>query len=479
MALKLYNTLKKRKEVFKSKKKGEVRIYSCGPTVYTYAHIGNFRSYIFSDLLSRYLEWKGFKVRHIMNITDVGHMTGDEELSEKGEDKIEKAAREQKKKPEEIARFFEKAFFEDAKLLNLRKAEKYPRASEHVKEMIGIVGKLVKKGYAYNIQGNVYFDINKFSDYGKLSGNTLKNLQAGKRVAVRGEKKNPFDFALWIKNPNHIMQWPSPWGKGYPGWHLECSAMSLKYLGEDIDIHTGGEDNIFPHHECEIAQSQASTGRRFVRYWLHARHLQVEGKKMSKRLGNFYTIRDLVKKGHNPLTVRFLLLSSNYRTKMNLTEESLKSAEETVKNLRSFVSNLKAFPGGKGAQLSKRIEKARKGFESAMDDDLNISLALSSVFDFVRDVNGLISEKRLSKNNVKAALDFISDIDKVLALDIGKGEEWLSLKQAKGKIKDLILKREEFRKKKSWREADKIRNKLKKEGIILEDTESGVRWRKD
>jgi len=283
--LKLYNSLTKQKEIFQSlaeekKKKKLVTMYTCGPTVYDYVHIGNLRSFLVADLLRRFLEFKGYKVKQVMNITDVGHMTSD---AESGEDKMEAAARREKKDPWQIAEFFTKAFFADAQKINLKKAWKYPRATDHVKEMIKIIEKLVKNGYAYEVNGSVYFDLSKFSDWGKLSGNKLEDLIAGARVEVISEKKNPYDFALWIKNPAHIMQWDSPWGKGYPGWHIECSAMAMKYLGEMIDIHTGGEDNKFPHHESEIAQSEGATGKQFVRYWLHVKHLMVDGEKMSNQ----------------------------------------------------------------------------------------------------------------------------------------------------------------------------------------------------
>ncbi|MFQ5648172.1 MAG: cysteine--tRNA ligase, partial [Candidatus Aenigmatarchaeota archaeon] len=389
MVLRFYNTLTKKKEAFKPLKKGEVRMYNCGPTVYMYAHIGNFRAYVFADLLRRYLEWRGLKVKQVMNITDVGHMTFDVVADSTGEDKVEKAAREEHKTPEQIARFYEEAFYEDAGKLNIKKAGVYPRATEHIPEMIEMIGKLLKKGYAYRGEdGWVYYDVTKFKGYGKLSGNTLEKLKAGHRLEVKKEKRHPQDFALWIKNPKHMMQWDSPWGRGYPGWHVECSAMSTKYLGLTLDIHTGGEDNIFPHHECEIAQSEGATGKPFVKYWMHTRHLIVDGKKMSKSLGNFYTLRDLLKKGHSPKAIRFLLLSAHYRTKLNLTEAALRQAEKNVKGLEELAARLKEIKDGKpNKELDKLTKKAGEEFGKAMDDDLNISLGLAKVFGFVREVN--------------------------------------------------------------------------------------------
>src|SRR3972149_2047156 len=292
MTLKLYNTYSKKLEEFTPIEDGKVKMYNCGPTVYSHPHIGNFRSFIFADVLHRYLEYSGYKVTQVMNITDVGHLTLDD--VEAGEDKLEAAAKREKKDPYQIAEFYMNEFFELAKLLNLLPAYKYPRATEHIKEQITLAEELIKKSYAYVVGGNVYFDVTKFAKYGKLSGNTLTQLKAGARIEVNTEKRNPMDFALWKNDPKHIMQWDSPWGKGFPGWHLECSAMSMEYLGETIDIHTGGEDNIFPHHESEIAQSESATGKQFVRYWLHCRHLLVDGKKMSKSEGNFYSVQDIL-----------------------------------------------------------------------------------------------------------------------------------------------------------------------------------------
>jgi len=377
-------------------------MYNCGPTVYDYAHIGNLRSFLFADLLRRYLEYSGLKVRQVMNITDVGHALADEDV---GADKIEAAAEKEKMSPSGIARKYEKAFFEDIKKLKIIPAWEYPRASEHVAGMIGIIKKLFKNGYAYvGKDSSVYFDVSKFKKYGELSGNRLENLMAGARVEENFAKKNPYDFALWIINPKHLMQWNSPWGRGYPGWHIECSAMSMKYLGETLDIHTGGEDNKFPHHECEIAQSEGATGKHFARFWLHTKHLLVNGEKMSKSKGNFYILGDILegehkiplnpplikgetegdsifpplikgetegdsifpplikgetegdsifpplikgetegdfsRKGYSARAVRYLLLSAHYRDELNFTFESLRSAENTLARLDDFYTKL-------------------------------------------------------------------------------------------------------------------------------------------
>jgi len=475
MVLKFYNTLSKKKDVFRSLKKGVVTIYNCGPTVYDYAHIGNFRAYVFADILRRYLEYKRFSVKQVMNITDVGHMTVDEVADGKGEDKIEMKARKEKKDPWQIAKEFEKAFFEDIAKLNIKRAMKYPRATENIKEMIRTIETLIKRGYAYEVNGAVYYDITRFKDYGKLSGNTIEKLKAGKRVEVLPEKKNWFDFALWKKDPKHMMQWDSSWGRGFPGWHIECSVMSMKYLGKTLDIHTGGEDNIFPHHECEIAQSEGATGKKFVRFWLHTRHLLVNGEKMSKSKGNFYTLRDLLKKGYDPKAIRYLLLSGHYRIRLNFTEKGLRSAEGTIKRLQDFVSVMKGIKVRKGRnpKVKKLVQKVKKDFEKAMDDDLNISLALARIFDFVREMNKLVSEG-IEKEDAKLVYETMLKFDEVLGLELDK----VKMEKPPKEIEKLIEKREGFRREKNWKEADKIRNRLRKMGYILEDTETGVKVKK-
>ena len=497
--LHLYNSLTKRKEIFRPEGK-EVKMYNCGPTVYNFAHIGNFRSYLVADLLRRYLEWKGFRIKQIMNITDVGHMTVDDSLQLGGVDKIEEAARQKGLSPKEISDFYTMAFFEDISKLNLLKAWFYPRASDHIVEMQKIISGLLKKGLAYQRGGSIYFDIQKFPGYGKLSGNTIKKLQAGKRVKIISEKKNPLDFALWIRNPKHLMQWESPWGRGYPGWHIECSAMSMEYLGHTLDIHTGGEDNIFPHHECEIAQSEGFTGKPFSRHWLHVRHLLVDGKKMSKSLGNFYTLRDLLKNGYSSRAIRFLLISAHYRTRLNFTERGLKAAEETLKSLDNFVSRMAQYPsrmhqseefsadpsrmsqsgaisGKENLKFSQMSESARKKFEQAMDDDLNISEGLAVLFDFVGQASKLAEKGQIGGKNSREAVEFIMDLDKVLGIGFEAGREWHSIQQAEERVRSLLLQREEFRQNKNWPEADRIRKVLAGMGIEVEDTKSGPKWR--
>lgn len=496
MALRFYNTLTRRKEVFRPLKRGTVTMYNCGPTVYDYAHIGNFRAYIFADMLRRYLEYRGLRVKQVMNITDVGHMTMDADADGRGEDKIEMKARKEKKDPWQIARFYEKAFFEDIDRLNIQRAMAYPRATECIEGMIKLIGRLIKKRHAYESAGSVYYDIGSFPAYGKLSGNTIDRLEAGAggRVEENQEKRNSLDFSLWIHNPMHIMQWDSPWGKGYPGWHIECSVMSMKHLGETIDIHTGGEDNIFPHHECEIAQSEGATGRRFVRYWLHTRHLLVNGEKMSKSKGNFYTLRDLLDKGYDPKAIRYLLMSGHYRMRLNFTEDGLKSAGETVRRIQELVSTLRGVKGRnkRNPEVRKLVGRVRKDFGEAMDDDLNISVALAGIFDFIREMNRLVSAG-IGRDDAMLAYRAMLEFDRVLGLELDKIKtaeteklgikdrafmiKWEGLKPD-GRIRELIEEREKLRKGRKWKEADRIRNIIREKGIVLEDMEKGVRVKK-
>ncbi len=472
--LKLYNTLTKKKELFKPLKKGIVTMYNCGLTVYDYAHIGNLRAFMFADILRRHLEYKGFKVKHVMNFTDVGHMFEDVDI---GKDKMEAAAKRERKDPWSIAEFYIEAFLEDSQKMNFEEPTVRPKATDHINEMIELTQKLIKKGYGYVVNGSVYFDVAKFKDYGKLSGNTIEKLKlgAGGRVEFNPDKRNQFDFTLWINDPKHIMNWKSPWcEKGYPGWHIECSAMAMKYLGETIDIHTGGVDNLFPHHENEIAQSEAATGKKFVNYWLHNEHLLVEGGKMAKSLGNFYTLRDLIAKGYDPKAIRYLLMSTHYRQQLNFTFEGLEAAKNTLDRLTNFVYRLMDADGrGCGEKIRGLMSDVQRRFEEAMDDDLNISVALAALFDFVREVNKLFDDNVLSKEEAEEVYEVMMKIDKVLGvIDEIKRKEKLP-KEAE----ELIREREEARKAKDWEAADKIREQLRSMGIIIEDTPQGVKWK--
>jgi cysteinyl-tRNA synthetase len=446
-------------------------MYNCGPTVYDYAHIGNFFSYVFADVLRRYLEFKGYKVKQVMNITDVGHLTKDD--IEAGEDKIQLAAKKKKVSPYDIAKFYEQAFVEDARKLNLEEPFKRPRATKHINEMISITKKLLDKGHAYEVNGSVYYDITSFKNYGALSGNTVDRLREGAsgRELENKDKRNFYDFALWVNDPEHLMKWKSPWSVGYPGWHIECTAMSTKYLGQPIDIHTGGEDNIFPHHEAEIAQTEGATGKQFVRFWMHTRHLKIGGEKMAKSLGNFYTPEDIYKRGFSPRQLRFYLLSNQYRQPMNFTFEGLEASNKSLQKLLTFMHDLKYYKGKEkeGSKVSPLLSKARKGFEEAMDDDLNISRALAAVYEFVSEGNKLIAQKKLCTNGAKDLLKQMQAFDKVLGVLYEEKEP------IPNDVKKLVEEREAARKAGNWEKSDKIRQELKDKGIEIQDTEQGPR----
>lgn len=474
MVLRLFNTLTKQKEVFRPLKEGIVTMYNCGLTVYDYASIGNLRAYTFVDVLRRYLEYKGFTVKQVVNFTDVGHIFGDVDV---GEDRIEAAAEREKKDPWAIAEFYIKTFLDDWQKMNFEEPMMRPRATEHIKEMIELVQKLIDKGYAYVVNGSVYYDVTKFKDYGKLSGNTVEKLKlgAGGRVEFNPEKRNQFDFALWINDPKHIMNWKSSWcEKGYPGWHIECSVMSMKYLGETLDIHTGGVDNLFPHHENEIAQSEAVTGKRFVNYWLHNEHLLVEGQRMGRSLGNIFKLSDIVARGHEPKALRYLLLSTHYRQQLNFTWDGLEAAKNAIDRMVNFVRRLLDADGkSSGEEIKRLIERVQRDFEEAMDDDLNIGPELAALFDFVRDVNKLLDNNLLSKDEAEEVYRLMMRFDKILGV-IGEIRKEEKLPK---EAEELVQKREEARKAKDWATADKIREQLKAMGIIIEDTPEGIRWR--
>ena len=464
MPLKLYNTLTRKKELFKPLKDKQVNLYTCGPTVYDYAHIGNFRAYICGDILKRYLKYKGYTVKHVMNITDV-------------DDKTIKGAMKEKISLEKYTKRYEKAFFEDLKELNIDKADVFPRATEHIKEMVTIIKNLLNKKFAYKAKDGIYFDISKFKDYGKLSHTKLKELEAGKRVKQdQYEKEEAQDFALWKfwdKSDGDVF-WETEIGKGRPGWHIECSTMSAKYLGQPFDIHGGGIDLIFPHHENEIAQAECAEGKKFVKYWYHNEHLLVNGKKMSKSLGNFFTLRDLLDKGYNPKAIRYLLLSTNYRQQLNFTEYGVKAADNAVQRLNDFIIKLKLVKDKsiKNNTIKKLVEDTKKNFEKNMDEDLNISNALAVIFDFVKRVNTLVMENKIGKEDAENVYNLMLGFDKVLSV--------LETKEEKipAEIKKLIQEREKARKEKDYERADKIREEIKSKGCILEDAKEGPRVKK-
>lgn len=450
----LHNTYTKKPEEFKPIEKGKIKMYSCGPTVYDFVHIGNFRTFLMADFLRRSFAYLGYEVKHIKNITDVGHLTQDD--IEAGEDKMIKAAKREKKNPYDIARFYEKAFYQDEQKLNILPAYKFPRATEYIKEMIAMIEKLIANGYAYEINGSVFYDIAKFKNYGKLSGNTLKNLKVCARLEKHPDKKNSYDFALWLKaSPEHLMQWDSPWSRGYPGWHIECSAMSVANLGNTMDIHTGGEDNTFPHHEDEIAQSEGATGEKFVNYWIHGRHLLVDKEKMSKSKGNFYVLVDIEKKGFSPLSFRYLCLTAHYQSQLNFTWKSLEASQNALNKLYDFI---KISPSDKG-ELEGVVSSAKyeKQFQTALENNLDTPKALAIVWE-------MIKSKELSYDDKKVSL---LKFDQVLGLGLDKIKKEKT--EMPEKIKELIKQREEARKNKDWQKADELRDEIKKEGYVVQD----------
>jgi len=463
MGLKVYNTLTNRIEDFKEIKKGHIGLYTCGPTVYDYAHIGNFRSYVAEDLIKRYFLYRGYKVLHVMNITDI-------------DDKTIRKSNEEGVSLEEVTEKYIKAFFEDIDTLNILKADVYPRATEHINEMIDLIDKLFKNGYAYKKGNSVYFSIEKFKDYGRLANISKDSLKVGLAVdADEYDKDNVQDFVLWKGKKEGEPSWNCEYGEGRPGWHIECSAMSMKYLGNHFDIHMGGVDNIFPHHDNEIAQSEGATGEKFVNYWLHVQHLIVDGKKMSKSLGNFYTLRDLLNMGYDSRSIRYLLISTHYRKLLNFTFEGLKGASHSLKRIDDFIFNLKTLnlEEGKTKEAESLIEKYENLFIEYMDDDFNISGALGSFFEFIKEIN--LRLKELKSNDVENILQFVKRINKVLGVIDFKEQEEILEKE----ILEKIELRQKARKDKNYELADKIRDELKERGIVLIDTPDGVKWKRE
>ena len=461
MAVKLYNTLTKQKSNFVPLNGNEVRIYSCGPTVYSYAHIGNFRTYIFMDNLRRMLEYNGYTLKHVMNITDVGHLESD---SDEGEDKMEKAAKKENKSPYEIAEFYTKAFFKDMEKLHIERPEIIAKATEHIPDMLEFAKEIVKNGYGYETSTAIYFDVSKLDKYPVLSNRNIEEQIAGARVDVDPEKRNPYDFAIWIKAPkNHIMKWDSPWGLSYPGWHLECSAMSRKYLGEEFDIHTGGVDHIPTHHENEIAQSKGAFGKIPAQIWMHVEFLQIDGGKMSKSLGNVYTISQLEEKGIEALAYKLFCYTAHYRTKLNFTFEGAAASQKALNRLReAFVKH----NNGNDNVDDELIQKYKNKFLDAINDDLNMPLAMSTVWELAR--NDLKSKK---------ISDLLLDFDKVLGLDLKNSEKYLEEQnkvELPDEIADLLEKRKKAREEKNWQLSDEIRDVLKEKGYIVKDTKEGM-----
>ncbi|MFQ6094334.1 MAG: cysteine--tRNA ligase [bacterium] len=463
MPLRLFNTFTRRKEEFKPNVPGKVGMYTCGPTVYDHAHIGNLRAFVFEDLLRRYLKYSGYEVKQVMNLTDV-------------DDKTIRGARAEGTSLSKFTQRYKEAFFEDLRALNIEPAEVYPAATEHIEDMVNLILRLREKGYTYEIDGSIYFRIGAFKEYGKLAHFRVDQLKEGARVDTDSyEKEEARDFALWKAwdEEDGDVFWETELGKGRPGWHIECSAMSMRHLGEQFDIHTGGVDNIFPHHENEIAQSEGATGKRWVNYWLHCEHLLVNGKKMSKSEGNFYTLRDLLDLGHDPKAIRYLLLSTHYRQPLNFTLAGVDASKNGLQRLYDFVDNVKTIrEGGNHPQVAECIAEAQRAFTESMDDDLNISGGLAAIFNFVREVNVLLSRGGVGRQDVKEVLRTMEGFDRVLGV---LEREEASVDE---EIMGMLQQREEARRAKNWKAADAIRERLRGMGILLEDGPQGTRWKK-
>ncbi|WP_408955484.1 cysteine--tRNA ligase [Natroniella sp. ANB-PHB2] len=474
MTLRVYNTLTGSKEDFKSIEEGKVKIYSCGPTVYDYFHIGNARAFVVPDIIKRYLEYKGYQVTHVLNFTDV-------------DDKMIKRANEEGVSIQQLADRFITAFFEDAKALNLKKADFYPRATEHISEMIDMIENLIKQGYAYESKGDVYFRIKSFKEYGKLSKQKVEDLEVGARVEVSGKKENPLDFTLWKISEEDPM-WNSPWGVGRPGWHLECSVMSRKYLGDQFDIHTGGVDLVFPHHENELAQSEACCGQQTVNYWIHNGYINIDGEKMSKSLGNFFTTREILSK-YPAKVVRLFLIAKHYRSPINFSDQELENTatglarlENVVEKIRYLLQQEPVTGELDGAELKKLAEKKKEKFIAAMDDDFNTALAIGALYELAKEVNRFVNSDQFKlTQSVKEALSEIDQLFKRL------GEDVLGIKltneASKGQqlvdsLVELLLDvREEAREKQEYQLADQIRDRLGELGVEVKDTPQGSQWK--
>ncbi len=482
MALKLYNTLTKRKETFVPREQGKVSMYVCGVTVYDYCHLGHARAYVIFDMVKRYLEYKGYDVLHVQNFTDV-------------DDKIIKKAQKEGRDPLALSRQYIEEYFKDMDCLGIKRAQIYPKVTEHMDDIINMVQGLIDRGYAYEVEGDVYFAIEKFSEYGKLSGRSLEDMKAGARVEVDERKHHPMDFAVWKKAKQGEPAWDSPWGQGRPGWHIECSAMSLKYLGNHFDIHGGGRDLIFPHHENEIAQSEAFTGDApFVHYWMHNGFVNINEEKMSKSLGNFFTIRDILEQ-YSPQVLRFFLLSTHYRSPVNFDDQKLEEARKGLSRINNAMGELESRVAGRtidscldASQLVEsekalydKIQQTKQDFEVAMDDDFNTALGIGNLFELVRESNAFLHGQtgELSSGALfvlHEVLETFKEIGLVFGI-LGEQNEQQDSGMVE-KLMDLILDiRQDARQKKDWAVADKVRDTLKEAGVVIEDTPQGSRWK--
>ena len=463
--MKIYNTLSRKKEEITPIEQGKIRMYVCGPTVYNYIHIGNARPFVIFDAVRRYFEYKGIEVTYVQNFTDV-------------DDKIIKRANEEKTDMYEVSNKYIEEYYKDVDGLNVKRAVHYPRVTEEIEEIIKMIQTLIDKGSAYEINGTVYFETEKFEDYGKLSGKNIEDLEAGARVAVNDEKRSPMDFVLWKPAKPGEPKWESPWGEGRPGWHIECSAMSRRYLGETIDIHCGGQDLMFPHHENEIAQSEAASGKKFVNYWLHNGFISIDNKKMSKSLGNFFTVRDAAEHYGYP-SLRMFMLMSHYRSPLNYSGEILDQAAAALERLDTAKKNLEFYvANGSDRELSEeesefstKLEEYRRRFIAAMDDDFNTADAVSVIFDMARDINTRVAPQEDPASQFAAAcLEVFLELSGVLGIPFSEEQSLDS------EIEGKINARTEARLAKNWAEADRIRDELTAMGIVLEDTPQGVKW---
>jgi cysteinyl-tRNA synthetase len=475
--LNVYNTLSRKKEPFIPLHPPFVGIYVCGPTVYDDPHLGHAKSYISFDIVVRLLRAEGFKVRYVQNITDVGHLLDDDE------DRVIQRARIERLEPVEIAQKYERHFFRDMDSLNCVRPDISCRATGYIPEIIELIQELIKKGYAYVVEGNVYFEVSKFKNYGKLAGRKIEDLIEGKRIKVAEGKRQPVDFALWKKTDDrHLMQWSSPWGRGYPGWHMECSVMSMKYLGETIDIHGGGLDNQFPHHECEIAQSEAVTGKLFVKYWLHNNMVTMNGQKMSKSIGNYITLKELFKKYH-PMTVRFFILQGHYRSPQDFSDQALDAAQKGFERLIKAVLYVREKAGNEDKGVEKKLAKEwsvyKDRFYNYLEDDFNTSGAVSVLFDLVKHVNNLKEDSERVQEFESADFLFKSLGERVLGLRFDIFQDKVYKGEMQNKLIDLVINiRKAARDREDWQTADEIRIELEKIGIEVKDSKHGTTWTK-
>ncbi len=481
--LQIYNTLTRRKDKFTPLQAGFVGIYVCGPTVYGHSHLGHAKSYISFDVIVRYLRYLGYRVRYVQNITDVGHLLGD---FQEGEDRIEKQARLENLEPMEIVETYARSYFEDMDRLGVIRPNISPRASGHIVEQIEMTRVLLQKGYAYQAGGNVYFDISKFPEYGKLSGRKLEELEAGIRIEVAQDKKHAADFALWkAADARHLMQWTSPWGNGYPGWHIECSCMSTKYLGQTFDIHGGGLENVFPHHECEIAQSECAFAQPFARYWIHNNMITINGVKMSKSLNNFISIKDALNK-YNAQAIRYFILTSHYRSPVDFSDQALAAAEKGLKKLQVTIARIRQAINDQ-ADVKKvkelPVEQYVSSFRAAMDDDFNTPQALAAVFDLITEVN-----KRLDTQDHLPARNDLIQVEEILKQTVGdvlgifpvRAEVGIKVSEKLAAVMELVLDlRLELRQDKKFELSDQIRKRLEKSGIQIKDTREGSTWQSE